>query len=95
MGASLDSPKKELALASLKESGKQSDRILDFGCGDWVMVQFFHEHGYESEGIDISEIVIDNNKTNFPHLKFNLVNPDTITPYQDASFDAIFLLGSD
>jgi len=61
-GSILGHPKKELALASLKELGKESGRVLDFGCGDAVMVQFFHEHGYESEGADISEVVINNNK---------------------------------
>ena len=87
--------KKELALASLKESGKESGqpetvRILDYGCGDAVMVQFFHEQGYEVEGVDISEVVIDNNKKEFPDLKFNLLTPDTPTPYPDGSFDVIY-----
>ena len=82
--------KKELALASLKESGKESGRILDFGCGDAVMVRFFHELGYESEGVDISKVVITDNKSKFPDMKFNLVVPDTRIPYPDASFDVIF-----
>ena len=83
--------KKQLSLASLKELGQpETVRILDYGCGDAVMVKFFHEEGYQVEGIDISEVVITNNKKEFPHLSFELITPDTPAPYPDQSFDAIF-----
>jgi 2-polyprenyl-6-hydroxyphenyl methylase/3-demethylubiquinone-9 3-methyltransferase len=54
------------------------------------MVRFFHELGYEAEGVDISSVVINDNKNKFPDMKFNLVTPDTRIPYPDASFDVIF-----
>jgi len=83
--------KKQLSLASLSELGRpETVRILDYGCGDGIMVQFFHSEGYQVEGIDISEVVINNNTREFPHLKFGLTTVDTPAPYPDASFDAIF-----
>ena len=83
--------KKKLALASLKQLGKPDAlRVLDYGCGDAVMIQFFDAEGYQVEGVDISEIVINHNREKFPHLKFELTAPDTPTPYADGSFDAIF-----
>lgn len=83
--------KKELCLASLKDFGKPENlRILDYGCGDAVMVQFFHGLGYQVEGIDISQVVISNNQKKYPHLNFKLITPDTPAPYPDQSFDVIF-----
>ena len=82
--------KKELSLASLKELGDPGKvRILDYGCGDANMVQFFHEEGYQVEGIDISEVVITKNKEERPHLNFKVATPDAPAPYPDKSFDAI------
>jgi len=82
--------KKQLCLASLKEVGEpKTVRILDYGCGSAIMVQFFHEEGYQVQGIDISEVVVTNNKKEFPHLNFKLTAPDTAAPYPDQSFDAI------
>jgi SAM-dependent methyltransferase len=83
--------KKELALKSLQESGlPNTARLLDYGCGDAVMVQFFAGLGYDVTGVDISEIAINNNKKDFPDLQFELVTPDTSIPYPDNSFDVIF-----
>ena len=42
------------------------------------------------KGIDISEVVISNNKREFPDLDFRLTTPETQAPYPDQSFDAIF-----
>ncbi|MCH7713609.1 MAG: class I SAM-dependent methyltransferase [Chloroflexi bacterium] len=83
--------KKRLALESLKELGQpETVRILDYGCGDAVMVQAFHDAGYQVEGTDISEVVINSNKEKLPHLNFKLTSPDSLAPYSDGSFDAIF-----
>ena len=65
--------KKQLALSSLKELGRHDTvRILDYGCGDAVMVQLFDTEGYQVEGLDVSEIVINHNKQNFPYKHHNL-----------------------
>lgn len=87
--------KQELTIESLEKWEKNLNssskiRVLDYGCGDAVMVRFFNERGYEAEGVDISEVAINKNKRNFPDFRFNLITPDTRTPYQDNSFDVIF-----
>jgi len=83
--------KQKLSLASLKALGQpETVRILDYGCGSAGMVQFFHENGYQVDGMDISEFIITKNRKEFPHLSFKVGTPDTLAPYPDQSFDAIF-----
>ena len=83
--------KQRLSLAALKSLGPPgSVRLLDYGCGDGVMTEFFSSQGFIAEGADISELVIDHNRQRFPHLKFELVAPGSPAPYPDGSFDAIF-----
>ena len=83
--------KRALSLASLKTLGSpETVSILDYGCGDAKMVQFFHEEGYQIEGTDISEVVINKNIEEYPHLSFTVNTPDNPAPYPDNSFDVIF-----
>jgi SAM-dependent methyltransferase len=83
--------KKSLSIASIKYLGQpETLRVLDYGCGDAVMYQFFYEEGYQVEGIDISEVVIDNNKKKYPHLNFSMTTPDAPAPFPDERFDAVF-----
>jgi|TARA_R110000824_G_scaffold113994_1_gene264148 SAM-dependent methyltransferase len=83
--------KRVLSLAALQPLGNPENvRILDYGCGDAKMVQFFYEQGYQVEGTDISAVVINKNTEDYPHLNFKLATPENPAPYPDNSFDAIF-----
>ena len=83
--------KRLLSLAALEGLGQpETVRILDYGCGDAKMVQFFHEEGYQVEGTDISEVVIQKNIQDYPDLNFSVTTPDNPAPYPDQSFDVIF-----
>jgi SAM-dependent methyltransferase len=83
--------KRMLSLAALKSLGNPGKvRILDYGCGNAKMVQFFYEEGYQVQGTDISAVVINKNTEDYPHLSFKLATPENPAPYPDNSFDVIF-----
>ncbi|MBM3942626.1 MAG: methyltransferase domain-containing protein [SAR202 cluster bacterium] len=83
--------KQRLALAALKSLGPpHSVRVLDYGCGNGILTQFFHGRGHPTVGIDISPTVIASNCLRIPEATFQLVPSDAPAPFDDASFDAIF-----
>jgi 2-polyprenyl-6-hydroxyphenyl methylase/3-demethylubiquinone-9 3-methyltransferase len=89
--SSTNPQKKRLAVAALKLLGPPGAvRLLEYGCGNGSITQFFHSVGYRAEGIDISETVINMDREAYPHIKFQLVAPESSAPYPDGSFDAIY-----
>ena len=55
-----------------------NEKLLDFGCGQGSAVNYFHQQGFDVEGVDISEKDTSIAKKLFPHLqdKFLICNPD-------------------
>lgn len=91
----LNRTKLTLALCAMKPLGlPDAVRILDYGCGDGICTDLFaerfHRRGYQACGIDISKTAITRNRERFPHLEFQLVQPDQPAPYPDGTFDVIF-----
>jgi len=78
-------------MGALKELGHPSQvNLLDYGCGNASMVEFFHGAGFQVIGTDISQVVIDKNKSKFPEMDFVLSSADSPLPFPDSSFDAVF-----
>ena len=72
---------------------KNSDKILDLGCGAGRVTFGLYEKGYKSvQGIDISEIMVMNakkiNRDKGYDIKFSLGNAISL-PYEDGEFDAV------
>jgi 2-polyprenyl-6-hydroxyphenyl methylase/3-demethylubiquinone-9 3-methyltransferase len=85
-------PQKErLSIATLAELGTPTSvRLLDFGCGNGVLSEFFQSHGYGVHAIDISETIVKSNQRRFPDVNFQLGSPNEPVPYADGTFDAVF-----
>ncbi|PID83909.1 hypothetical protein CSB09_03700 [Candidatus Gracilibacteria bacterium] len=71
---------------------EQSIKILEAGCGTGKDVQYAQENfGYESIGVDFSDLCIRIARKNFPHIpKDNFIVGDICDlPFQDESFDIV------
>jgi len=64
-------------------------RILDFGCDNGIMLNYFDDRGLELHGCDLNEASLEKGRAAFP--SFNLVKcPGLLLPYDDGHFDLIF-----
>ncbi|PIQ81491.1 MAG: SAM-dependent methyltransferase [Candidatus Omnitrophica bacterium CG11_big_fil_rev_8_21_14_0_20_64_10] len=67
-------------------------RILDYGCGEGVLLAELHKNGIagpESCGVDISENAVGRASIRFPYLRFLATHPNGITAFPDGSFDTV------
>jgi|GEM_PF-1137084 len=64
-------------------------KILDIGCGDGVISEYFHKLGFDVHGVDLSEVGIAQARKRVPGA-FQVVNTDESLPYEDSLFDAVF-----
>ena len=57
---------------------KKPTVVLDFGCGQGAIVNYFHLQGYDAYGVDLSITDIEIAKRRYPHIahKFRLCKPD-------------------
>lgn len=65
-------------------------RLLDAGCGDGYYAQHFHEQGASVIGCDGSSQMIRLARTQYPAVRFDMVDLQAELPYQDGQFDLIF-----
>ena len=61
--------------------------VLDFGCGIGRWIELFYEFNYY--GADIVEHVIEEDRTNFPNLQFDVIK-ENIIPFKGVKFDVIW-----
>lgn len=57
--------------------GSGHEKLLDFGCGPGGNTKFYHDHGFEVYGVDLSEIDIKRCKDRMPSVaaNFKVVSP--------------------
>jgi ubiquinone/menaquinone biosynthesis C-methylase UbiE len=67
---------------------KQSERILDLGCGTGDLAQNLYEHGVEPVGVDKSENMVEQATRKYPHIPFSV--QDATNLHFDSEFDAVF-----
>jgi len=64
-------------------------KVLDAGCGHGIFTNYFHEKGFDVEGIDFSENLLKVANQNYPYLKFT--NIDLCDFKVDIKYDGIFV----
>ncbi len=67
-------------------------RVLDYGCGEGVLLASLSRQGNihaESCGVDIAENAIRKASARFPELKFSCTSRNGTVPFPDESYDAI------
>ncbi len=70
---------------------KDSDKVLDLGCGDGLNVTILRENGIKNVvGIDISKNLIKIAKKNNPHNTFALGSAEKL-PFKDGTFNIVFV----
>ncbi len=74
------------------KSTPPGSRVLDYGCGEGVVLAGLQEQvriHEDSCGVDLSENAVRKASARFPKLKFIATNPDGIAPFANESFDVI------
>ncbi len=69
---------------------KNSDRLLDLGCGNGLIVPYVLERGAEYNGIDISGELIKIAKGRYPEADFKIGDATKKLKFKDNSFDWVF-----
>ena len=82
----IDRQHNELIAARLK-----GDRVLDVGCGYGSLVSYLSARGFAAEGIDSDPASIPAAREMFPDASVHLEGAESLSRYQDASFDSIVL----
>jgi len=67
-------------------------RVLDFGCGNGSFTYMVSKYCDSIYGIDCSSIAIDKAKKAYPKIGFQILGGNNKLPYDDESFDAIFII---
>lgn len=79
-------------LAWFLKNTPPGSKVLDYGCGEGVLLEGLCEKGEihaDSLGVDISENAIKKASVRFPNLKFACTNSDGATSFPDESFDVV------
>lgn len=79
-------------LAWFSKSMLPGRRVLDYGCGEGVLLAGLREGGIanaESCGVDISKNAVKKAAARFPGLCFSATRPDGAADFPAASFDAV------
>jgi ubiquinone/menaquinone biosynthesis C-methylase UbiE len=63
-------------------------KLLEIGSGVGGMLAFLYKEGYDIQGIDLRETLIDKSKKIYGNLPLSLVNSE-ILPFEDNSFDIV------
>ncbi len=80
--------RKHFGMRVLKILSKNSNKILDLGCGEGTRLAYLAK-GKEGVGVDISSTAITLARKSYPHLKF--IKKDlTKLPFDDNSFDLVY-----
>ncbi|MDR1480997.1 MAG: class I SAM-dependent methyltransferase [Synergistaceae bacterium] len=71
-------------------SGKNNEKLLDFGCGGGAALSFFDRNGFDVYGIDISEVDINHCKERMPRIPDHFAKVDPVPKVDDVFFDGDF-----
>ena len=71
-------------LSTVKKGGK----ILDAGCGPGNFAKYFFNHGFEVQGIDLSEEMIKIARSKVPEVQFDLMDMRELN-YNEESFNGV------
>lgn len=71
---------------------KAGAHIADLGCGSGIFTDLLRRRGYQCTGIDLSPVLIQIARRNFPGIEFLEGDVERL-PFADASFDGILLGG--
>ncbi|HYC56692.1 MAG TPA: class I SAM-dependent methyltransferase [Candidatus Binatia bacterium] len=77
----------------LHELGLKGGKILDYGCGTGVYLQYFAEHGFEPYGCDISAVAIEKCKARLPEHadRFHVIpSVPRLRDFFSEDFDFVF-----
>lgn len=67
----------------------QGKRTLDYGCGSGDSTKFLIELGLEVSGVDISQEMLNEAKSEIKNVEFSLIQSGSL-PFTDGYFDIIF-----
>jgi ubiquinone/menaquinone biosynthesis C-methylase UbiE len=79
-----DLPSLEKLIKLLPQHGK----VLDIGCGPGQFTGYLHDHGFDVEGIDLSDEMLAIARAQFPQLTFAKMDMRRLE-YPDTSFDGV------
>lgn len=65
-------------------------RVLDYGCGRGEFCEFLRGIGFSVAGLDLSPVVIEYNRRDFPDMEFEVTEAGQPAQFPDESFDAIW-----
>ena len=69
---------------------KKDEKILMVGCGNSQLSQQMYRDGYENIiSTDISQVCIENQMKNFPHLSWQVADITNLHAFGDKSFDVV------
>ena len=69
----------------------KGDYILDWGCGNGILLTILNNYSINYYGVDVSKKLIAIARKKYPQYKFRVVSPLKL-PFRDDYFDVIYLL---
>jgi ubiquinone/menaquinone biosynthesis C-methylase UbiE len=84
--------RKRFALSLLEEAVAPGSRVLDAGCGAGAFAKELARRGYDVEGIDLSEAMVEAARKNVPSVRFHVGSVERL-PFSENTFDAVTCLG--
>ncbi len=69
-------------------SFRDSDIVLDFGCGIGQATRIFADAGHEVVGVDLSTPAILHARENVPHGTFETISQEGTLPFPDQNFSS-------
>jgi 2-polyprenyl-3-methyl-5-hydroxy-6-metoxy-1,4-benzoquinol methylase len=81
------------ALDLFKKPSSSAPKSLDIGCGVGYACKMLGDRGYESHGIDISEVALVDARQKYPEGHFHLAHESGKMDFADETFDVITCFG--
>ena len=82
----------EIVIELMAHVPVERGRLLDFGCDNGIMLNFFGAYDLELYGIDINAAAISRGRVLYPHFDLR-VNAGLLIPFTDDFFDVVLAAG--
>eukprot|EP01066_Platyproteum_vivax_P006106 Platyproteum_vivax@DN1932_c0_g1_i1.p1 len=79
---------RELVAEFMQHVSLKKKKILDYGCDNGILLNFFNDYGCNLLGVDINSNSIQNGKKLWPHLDLRVTDGTTI-PFENDTFDVV------